>query len=151
MLTLSSRLVAAAIRLGRYSGHAFAFLGTAFTGFGATLAVLHIMLATFIATDAANLGADAAEVFGKFRTAGHKSGGGGTDFRASAVQLDASGHSFYVFFVEALGGAMITLDRALVAGLDTPFKFLVRHKNCSFLCRTFSGEVSAINRGIDPT
>jgi hypothetical protein len=100
-------------------GHFLAFVGTALTRIGATLAVVDLVFTALFAASAADFRAKAADVLREFRSASHETCGDAADDRALMVQVDAARHHFDVVFLQAGGGAMFALGGAFVAGFDT--------------------------------
>ena len=57
---------------GRHSGHLLALACGSFARVGAALAMIVVMLTAFFGARPANLGADAADVFGEVGAGGHE-------------------------------------------------------------------------------
>jgi hypothetical protein len=89
--------------------------------------MLRVVLATFLAASAANLGANAAEVCGKLRPARHEPRRDAADHGALMVEVDAAGHLLNVLLPQAGAGAMFALSSALVAGFDAASILLVHN------------------------
>jgi len=103
--------------------HAVALLSAAAAGFGALLAVLVGVFSAFGPAGFAHLGAEVTHLTGEFAVAGHVIGRQGTYLGAVHVQPDAAGHHFYVFFLQAGGGAAVTGNGAGQAGVNAALEF----------------------------
>jgi hypothetical protein len=111
--------------------HSFTFLGAFFAGICATLAMIDLVFAAFLATRPANLGALTADRFGKLRIAGHEFGGDRADQRAIPIEFDAPRHVLHILLLQTPARAMFAFRRACVACVDTALIFFVGH-NQSF-------------------
>jgi|TARA_R110002095_G_scaffold209222_4_gene195604 hypothetical protein len=97
------------------------------TGFGAGLAVVHLVLATFFSTVATGLRTDAANLLGELAVTGHERGGECTQVGAVSVKLDAAGHHFHVVFAQTGCSAGFTSDGAVGTRLDACVEFGIEH------------------------
>ena len=112
-------------RLGGHAGAAGCFAMAA--GLGALLAVLHVgsVLFALIAAGFADFGAFFQQVRGMFRAPGHEAGREGADIGAIAVDADAAGHHFDIFFLQAGGGAVLAGGDAGIEGVEEGLILLV--------------------------
>jgi hypothetical protein len=109
-------------------GHVHTLLGALAAGAGAFLAVLVIVLRAFCGALLAQIGADAAELFGPLAAEAHQlccvvAGG-----RALHAQLDAPRHLFHVLFLQTGRSTVIAEGCAAQAGVDTFLIVVVIHK-----------------------
>lgn len=79
-------------RLDVSRGHFLALLCATLAGVGTTLAMGHIVPATFLATGTAGFRADAANGLGEVRSTGHQSRCRIAQLRTVAIQCDTSDH-----------------------------------------------------------
>jgi hypothetical protein len=110
------------------TGHAAAFFSALLTGFGATLAMVGLMLAAFCPARLTNLGAHAANILHKVRPAAHKRRCRPADFSAVLVQPNTFGHFRHVPLAEAGVGAVLAFLGAANARLNARLVFVVRHE-----------------------
>jgi hypothetical protein len=75
----------------------------------------------------ADVGANLADVAGKFAAARHIARGKPTNRRAIDVQPNAFRHHFDVLLAKTSGSAVVASIGALVAGVDTGLILLVSH------------------------
>lgn len=108
--------------------HLAAALGATPAGFCTFLAVIHRVLAALFRAGIADLGAQVANVAGKFAAARHHAGGVAANLSALDVERDTSRHCSDVLFFEAGGGAVIARIRAFLAGLNAVLVLLVCHE-----------------------
>lgn len=107
--------------------HAAAFVGTAAAGFGAPLAVIHLVVCALRGAGFADLRTDLTDRVHEAGTAAHERGGGPTNLRAIQIERDAAGHVGNVLLVQAGFGAVLALLGAAGAGVNTAGVFLVAH------------------------
>ncbi len=107
--------------------HSATLLRAAFTCFGARLAMILLMLATFVTACLTNVRAGFADSSSESTATAHKRCGCSTNFCAIKVQGNATRHHFYVRFLQARSGAMVASGCAVITGLDTCFEFFMRH------------------------
>lgn len=105
--------------------HFLAFFSTALARIRAALAVLRFVFAAFIATSAADFGANAANFAGEFRAAGHERRRRVADFRAIMVKQDTARHHRDVTLLQTGAGAVFALGGAFVASFNAVSVFLV--------------------------
>tara|TARA_R100000963_G_C4590737_1_gene68015 strand:- start:90 stop:500 length:411 start_codon:yes stop_codon:yes gene_type:complete len=98
--------------------HALAFFSALHTRFSTLLAVVRLMLRTFLATCPADLCTKGTELFGVITSTAHQRGGQRTDVRAVTVKLDASSHHFHVILAQASSGARFANQGTVRASLD---------------------------------
>jgi len=110
------------------TGHATTLLGAASAGLRAALAVLHVaVLLAFLRTLFANVRAQLAELRGALTTARHHDRGSATNLGAFEVERDAAREHLDVLLIQTGGGAMLTLERALIARIDAATHGFVCH------------------------
>ena len=127
MVTIAGLSTPRPLRVADGAGHGLAFLGAAFAGFGAFLAMVQLVIAAFVGAGATDIGTEVAKAGGEFRVGGHERGGGAADQGALAVEVDAAGHQFGVGFKGAGSGALFTGDDRGVTGVDTGLILLVHN------------------------
>jgi hypothetical protein len=105
-------------RLGGHARAAGFFAATA--GLGALLTMLHVgsVLLTLVAAGFTYFGAFFQQMRGVLRAPSHEAGRDSADIGAVAVDADAAGHHFYVFFLEAGRGAMLAGGDTGVEGVE---------------------------------
>lgn len=81
--------------------HPPALFGTLAASLGAALAVIHLMLGTFICARLANICAQATKRLGEFTVPGHIAGRDAANLRAIHVQLYTTRHAFNILFPQA--------------------------------------------------
>jgi hypothetical protein len=101
---------------------------------GATLAMIELVLATFLGARAADVGANAADFFREVRSTGHEGRRRVTNLRAITIKRDATGHHFDIVLLQTGAGAMFGLGGAVVAGFDTRLIFFVHNNSPVSLC-----------------
>jgi hypothetical protein len=109
------------------AGHFAAGFAARATGFGASLTVVHLVLATFGAAGVAHLRTQLAHLLRERGAAGHFPHGKRAEVRATAVEFDAAGHHLDVFFVQTGRRTVFARLQALVTCFDAGFVFFVRH------------------------
>lgn len=110
------------------TGHATTLLGAASAGFRAALAVLHVaVLLALLRTLFANVRAQLAEFRCALTTACHHDGGSAADLGTFEVECDAAREHLDVLLIQTGGGAVFTLERALVARIDAAAHGFVGH------------------------
>ena len=106
------------------SHHLFALLGAAFAHVGTSLAMIHLMLAAFLSARTADIRADAADLLGGVRLAGHECRGCKADFRTVAKESDTASQFLYIVFPSTSGGTTFSFDGTFIAGFDAVFAVL---------------------------
>lgn len=104
-------------------GHAAALLGAVPARFGATLAMVIVMLGTFLGAGIANIGTDAANLVDEPGAATHEGDAQATYLGAVEAQTCALRHA-----AQALVGTVITFLSATATGGDARLMLLVRHE-----------------------
>jgi hypothetical protein len=92
-------------RLNRLPHPFFAGFKTLLAGVGALLAVVVLVLPTFLRAELANFHAFLHDVAGMRGIPPYKARGERADVRAVPVEHNAFDHHFYIFLLEAEGGA----------------------------------------------
>jgi hypothetical protein len=92
-----------------------------------------IMFAAFSRAFIAKFCAISAEIFGFIASQAHELCSSIADSSAFHVQLNASCHHIYIFFLEAGGGAMIADCRALQTGVNTFFIMVIVHTTSIYM------------------
>ena len=88
-------------------------------GVGALLAMLHVrVLGALVAAGFADVGAQAQQMLGMVRAAGHEAGRQGADIGAVTVELDAAHHHFNIIFLQAGSGTMLARGYAGIEGVE---------------------------------
>lgn len=105
--------------------HFSAFFRTAFTLRCAFLAMFIFMLAAFVSTTFANVGANTAQVPGGIASQAHQLSGRVTNGGALHVELNTLCHHLYIIFLRAGRCAMIANCRALQTGVNALSEFVV--------------------------
>ena len=93
--------------------------------------MLRLVFCAFIAAGLTNFGADAADPYGKLRTARHQARCSRAYRGASAIQLDATRHHFHILLMQAFGRAMFASNHAVVTCINTALMFFVCHTQLS--------------------
>jgi hypothetical protein len=108
-------------------GHLATLFSASTAFFRTATAMLRFVLGAFGAAGVADVGAHAAEIVRKIRTAAHQRRRRPTDFRTITVQPNTFGHHLDVGFAQACGGAMFASLGAAATGFDAGTKLLVTH------------------------
>lgn len=108
-------------------GYLAALFSAAMAGLRACLAVLHVVLRTFVTARLANNGADFADFLHVATASRHHCGRYGTDLGAVHIPRNALGHCLDVELLQTCHRAMVASCRAGVAGLHTRAIRFVRH------------------------
>lgn len=85
---------------------------------GTLLTVVGLVLATFIGTGFANIGAKAAQLIGVLAVLGHERGGQATDLRALSIQADTFSHHVDVFLLQTGRRTAVAVSGANMTGFD---------------------------------
>ena len=99
------------------------------TGFGAFLAMCHVMFGAFVAARLADVSAKRTDRFGVGATPSHGCCSQCTDLGAIHIQCNALGHHLDNRFMQTGNGAVVTGHRARVACFNAGLVFLVRHSD----------------------
>ena len=109
-------------------GYLAALFSAAMAGLRACLAMLHVVLRTFIAARLADNGARFADFLQMATASRHHCGRYGADLSAVRIQRNALGHGLDVEFLQACRSAMVANCRAGSAGLHARAIRFVRHR-----------------------
>ena len=114
----------------RQSGHLRhppAFFGALAASLGASLAVIHLMLAALFCACLAHFCAQAAKGLGKFASTSHIAGRKAANLRAIHVQLYAARHAFNVLLFQTGNSAVVARGGAGITSVDARLKLFMRH------------------------
>lgn len=109
-------------------GYLAALFSAAMAGLRACLAVLHVVLRTFIAARLANNGAHFANFLQMATASRHHCGRYGADLGAVHIPRNALGHCLDVELLQTCHRAMVASCRAASAGLHARAIRFVRHR-----------------------
>src|SRR5258706_7198719 len=109
--------------------HAPALLGASLACFGAFAAMVHVVFFAFGFTRLADLGAEPADLGAELTRSRHVAGGEAANRGSIDVQRDATHKCLRIGLLQACGGAVVTGDRAGVAGFNTAGESFVGHRN----------------------
>jgi len=84
-----------------------------------------VVLAAFVGTGLTGVGAKAADFFGFIGAKAHQLGGGVAQGGAFHIQLNAAGHHFDVFFLQAGGSTMVANGGTGEAGINAGFVLVI--------------------------
>jgi hypothetical protein len=130
---MAQQQLGASASLGRYARHLAALLLAAAAGFGALLAMVHVVACAFFAAIPADLGAQRTSGPCMVAATGHKGHSQVADLGAVRVKPDASHQGFHVRLLQAARRAVIAGDRARMAGRDAVLVFLIFFVGHGFL------------------
>jgi hypothetical protein len=99
-------------------GHAATFFCATAASLRAFLAMFRFVFATLFAAGFTNFGTDTADLGGFAAAKAHQLCSGITDSGTFHIQLNATCHHFYVFFLRTGRGAMITNGGTTQTGID---------------------------------
>lgn len=91
--------------------------------------MFHLVPGAFLAAGIANRCAERTDLSSELAVTCHHRRGKLTKGSAVDVECDAARHHLDVLFLQAGGGALIALNRAVVARLDTGFVLFLGHEN----------------------
>jgi hypothetical protein len=114
--------------LNRDCGHFFTLYSAAFALIGAFLAMIVIMLSTFLGAVATDLGAYFANIARVGRIGRHQERGCSTEDGAVSVQSYATDHHQDVLLAKAFSRAMGAFVGAMIAGFDAIDKSFMWHR-----------------------
>ncbi len=112
---------------GDHRCHSAAFSGAPPACFRTLLAMVHLMLCTFLAAGVANVGARIADQCREFTAARHEPGGVPANLRTINVELDTARQHFYIVFRQTGYGAVVACGSACITFIDTGLKLRLDH------------------------
>jgi len=107
--------------------HLPACRGAVATGLRATLAVVHLVLTAFLGAGRADVGAQGAELGRELTAARHEARRQAADLGAVDVRRNAARHHLDIVFAKTGSGALVTGQRARIAGVYTFLEIFVGH------------------------
>jgi hypothetical protein len=127
--------------VGACDGHGPARFRAFAARVGTFLTMIHLVLATFLATGVAHLGAELANFLRELRAARHLSHRERADIGATAIQLDASNQLRDFAFMQTRRCTVLAGLHALMTGFDAVLVFFVGHGfSPGLLCEVRSAE-----------
>jgi len=107
------------MRLRLDSGHDLAFIGAAFAGIRALLAMIMVMFAALNCARPANQGTYPADIIDEFRFPGHEPSSHPAQHCALVIEINAARHERDIVLLKTGARTMFTGRSASVAGIDT--------------------------------
>jgi hypothetical protein len=128
----------------------FALQSATLTLIGAILAVIHVVLAAFLATSPAGFRAEAADRDGKLRVGAHEQRRRPAKHRAVTIQGDATSQHLYIVLLQTGARAISAFVRAVITSFNAVEIFFLCHKqlSCQLISASHAPE-SSIKEHLD--